>query len=239
VPIKINDSVVGVIELINRKDRVNYGDSDLSILEIFANYTSTLIKNALDAMRFEDLSKRDNLTGLFNDRYFHERLDLETRKAIEEDSDLSLIFFDLDRFKEVNDTHGHLVGSRVLTEIAVLIEEVFLGLGHAAARYGGDEYVILMPGHSLETSHHYGETLREAIEKNVFVSEGLSPGEPPLNVEGVITCSVGIASLKKDEGKSPNEMKSALIRASDEAMYRAKDLGKNRVALDQELEASG
>ena len=62
MPIKIDDSVVGVIELINRKEKVNYGDRDLSILEIFASYTSTLIKNALDARRFEDLSKRDNLT---------------------------------------------------------------------------------------------------------------------------------------------------------------------------------
>ena len=70
MPIKIDDSVVGVIELINRKGKVNYGDRDLSILEIFASYTSTLIKNVLDARRFEDLSKRDNLTGLYNDRYF-------------------------------------------------------------------------------------------------------------------------------------------------------------------------
>ncbi len=232
VPIKINEAIIGVIELINRKDKVNFGDADLSILEIFANYTSTLIKNALDAMRFEDLSKKDNLTGLYNDRYLHERLDVEVRKAIDEESDLSMIFFDLDRFKEVNDTHGHLVGSRVLTEIAILIGDVFHGLGAASARYGGDEYVILMPGHSLETSHRYGEALREAIEKNVFISEGLTPGEPPLNVEGVITCSLGIASLKKGEGQTLNAMKSALIRAADEAMYRAKDRGKNCVSLD-------
>jgi diguanylate cyclase (GGDEF)-like protein len=232
VPIKINEAIIGVIELINRKERVNFGDADLSILEIFANYTSTLIKNALDAMRFEDLSKRDNLTGLYNDRYLHERLDLEVRKAIDEGSDLCMIFFHLDRFKEVNDTHGHLVGSQALTEIAILIREVFHDLGAASARYGGDEYVILMPGHSLEKSHHYGEILRETIKKNIFISEGLTPGEAPLNVRGVITCSVGIASLKKDEGQTLNTMKSALIRAADEAMYRAKDRGKNCVSLD-------
>ena len=84
MPIKIDDSVVGIIELINRKEKVNYDDRDLSILEIFASYTSTLIKNALDARRFEDLSKEDNLTGLYNDRYFHERLDMETQKVIDE-----------------------------------------------------------------------------------------------------------------------------------------------------------
>ena len=239
MPIKIDDSVVGVIELINRKGRVTYDDRDLAILEIFASYTSTLMKNALDARRFLDLSKRDNLTGLYNDRYFHERLDVETQKAIDEGSDLSLIFFDLDHFKEVNDTHGHLVGSRVLKEVAIIVEEVFLDSDAASARYGGDEFVILLPGYSLERSHDYGETLREAIERNVFVSEGLSSGEPPLNIEGLITCSVGIASLEKEEGKELNKMKAALIREADSAMYRAKDLGKNRVSLDKDLDASG
>ena len=239
MPIKIYDSVIGVIELINRKEKVNYDDRDLSILEIFASYTSTLIKNALDARRFEDLSKRDNLTGLYNDRYFHERLDREVRKAIDEESELSLIFFDLDHFKGVNDTHGHLIGSQVLKEVANIVEKVFLDSGAASARYGGDEFVILLPGCSLEKSDDYGETLREAIEKNVFVTESPSPGEPPLNIAGVITCSVGIASLAKEEGQELNKMKAALIRASDSAMYRAKDLGKNRVCLDGALEASG
>ncbi len=237
MPIKINDSVVGVIELINRKERLNYDNRDLSILEIFASYTSTLIKNALDARRFEDLSKRDNLTGLYNDRYFYERLEMETQKAVDEESELSLIFFDLDHFKEVNDTHGHLVGSRVLKEIALIINEVFLDSDAASARYGGDEFVILLPGYSLEQSSDYGETLREAIERNIFITEGATEGAPPLNIEGVITCSVGIASLKK-EGKDLKKMRAALIRASDSAMYRAKDLGKNRVCLDEGVEAS-
>ena len=142
-----------------------------------------------------------------------------------------MIFFDLDHFKGVNDTHGHLVGSQVLKEIAIIIEEVFLDSGAAASRYGGDEFVILMPGCSLEKSNDYGETLREAIERNVFISEGTSPGEPPLNIEGVITCSVGIASLEKEEGKELKKLQAALIRAADSAMYRAKDLGKNQVSL--------
>ncbi len=237
MPIKIDDAIVGIIELINRKEKVNYDDKDLSILEIFANYTSTLIKNALDARRFEDLSKMDNLTGLYNDRYFYERLDLEAQKAIDEGSDLSLVFFDLDHFKEVNDTHGHLVGSRVLKEVALIVDEVFLDSGAASARYGGDEFVILLPGYSLEQSSVYGETLRAAIAKNIFVRERPSPGEPALNIEGVITCSVGIASLEKEEGGELKKMKAALIRAADRAMYRAKDLGKNLVSLATDLPA--
>jgi diguanylate cyclase (GGDEF)-like protein len=239
MPIKIDNSIVGVIELINRKGGVNYDERDLSILEIFAGYTSTLIKNALDARRFEDLSKRDNLTGLYNDRYFYERLDEEARKAIENGTDLSLIFFDLDHFKSVNDTHGHLVGSRVLKEVALIVDEVFLGTDAASARYGGDEYVILLPGYSLEQGSDFAEQLRESIAQNTFVREAPAPGEPPLNIEGVITCSLGVASLERGGEEELNRLKAALIRASDAAMYRAKDLGKNRVCLDGDGEQSG
>ena len=123
--------------------------------------------------------------------------------------------------------------------IALIVNEVFLGSGAASARYGGDEFVILLPGYSLEQSSDYGETLREAIERNIFVRERPSPGEPPPNIEGVITCSVGIGSLEKEEGKELKKMEEALIRAADRAMYRSKDLGKNRVSLDKDLEASG
>jgi diguanylate cyclase (GGDEF)-like protein len=239
IPITIDASVIGAIELINRKEKVNYDEKDLSILEIFANYTSTLIKNALDARRFQDLSKRDNLTGLFNDRYFHGRLDMETKKAVKEGSDLSLIFFDLDHFKEANDTHGHLVGSRVLKEVALVMEEVFLDTGAASARYGGDEFVILLPGYSLEQSADYAETLREAIANNIFISEPLIPGEPSLNIGGLITCSAGVASIEKGDGRDERKLKDALIRAADTAMYRAKDLGKNRIFVQQDQETSG
>ena len=127
----------------------------------------------------------------------------------------------------------------MLKEVAIIVEEVFLGSRAASTRFGGDEFIILMPGYSLEDSSEYGETLRAALESNVFVREGLSAGEPPLNIEGVITCSVGIASLERENGNDPNKMKETLIRAADTAVYRAKDLGKNRVCLAKGLDASG
>ena len=96
-----------------------------------------------------------------------------------------------------------------------------------------------MPGVSLERSSDYAETLREAIARNVFVTEEPSPGEPPLNIGGVITCSVGVASLEKGGGKEAKKIKEKLIRESDAAMYRAKDLGKNRISLAGDSDASG
>lgn len=233
LPIMIENSVIGVLELINRKNKVNFSHKDVAILDIFARYTSTLITNALDARRFGDLSKKDNLTGLYNDRYFFEMLFHEVKTAIDIKSDVSLIFFDLDHFKEVNDTHGHLAGSKVLKEVAIIVEEIFVGTEAAPARYGGDEFVIIMPGTSLKDAAILAEKIRAAIESNTFIPEGIRDGGPPLNIKGLITCSVGVASLVENIGIDEGivDMEGSLLSAADRAMYKAKDLGKNRVFI--------
>jgi len=235
VPIEIEASVVGVIELINRKGKTNYDRKDLALLEIFAGYTSTLIQNALDARRFEDMSKRDNLTGLYNDRYFYEMLAHGVKKGVGEGSDIALIFFDLDRFKEINDSHGHLAGSQVLVEIARLMEDVFSGPTAILARYGGDEYVILLPGMGLEEAGEYAERFRKRVAESIFLSEPGKDGKGPLNIGGIITCSVGVASLLANVGETSDfsAMEGQLLKAADEAMYRAKEEGKNRVVLSR------
>ncbi|MBE9502983.1 MAG: GGDEF domain-containing protein [Proteobacteria bacterium] len=233
IPIEIEGAVIGVIELINRKGRPNFDQRDLSLLEIFARYTSTLIQNALDARRFEELSKIDDLTGLYNDRFFYEMLSKGVERGLKDDKDITLIFFDLDRFKEVNDMHGHLSGSRVLKEVAILMTEVFLGSNAVMARYGGDEYVILLPDTNLKKASAYAEELRKRIADSSFLKEPISATEPALNISGVITCSVGVASLFENVQKSKNlrSMEENLIKAADGAMYTAKDHGKNRVVV--------
>ena len=232
-PIAIHESVIGVIELINKRGGAHFTENDLALLEIFAGYTSTLVQNALDARRFEELSKRDNLTGLYNDRYFLERLPWEVRRVTAQGGDLSIIFLDLDRFKEVNDTYGHLAGSQVLREIAVLVNEVFEGMSAITARYGGDEFIIILPDTTLKVASRYAERLRALIAGTIFIREGLHADSQPLNISGLITASVGVASLTQNVAQKEDEMDvvGGLIKAADSAMYRAKDLGKNRVAL--------
>jgi diguanylate cyclase (GGDEF)-like protein len=232
-PIEIEGSTIGVIELINRKDRINYDRKDLVLLEIFAGYTATLIQNALIARNFEEMSIRDNLTGLYNDRYFFHFLEYAVGRALKNSGDVTIIFFDLDRFKEINDTHGHLAGSATLKEVSDIIKEIFSPTNAAASRYGGDEYVIVMPDTGIDEAAKYAERIRDNISRNVFLRKKGPGGLPSLKIKGVITCSIGVASLSESimpEG-TVREIAEALIKASDSAMYSAKEHGKNRVVI--------
>ncbi len=232
-PIVIEGSTIGVIELINRKAGESYTDIDLSLLKIFAGYTATLILNALIAQSFEELSRRDNLTGLCNDRYFFHMLEHEIEKAVRLKEPISLIFFDLDHFKQINDTHGHLAGSTVLKEIGDILREIFHGTSAISARYGGDEYSVILPGMDRSEAAQYAEHVRSNIVNNTFLKEKVPGINAPLNIKGLITCSMGVASFPDHIKRVKNNrvMADALIRAADEAMYQAKERGKNRIVV--------
>ena len=235
-PINIKGVTIGVIELINRVNGDDYGRGDLTLLKIFAEYTSTLIQNSLDAKRFGELSIKDNLTGLYNDRYFYDRLAKDIKNSLTDKKNLSLLFLDLDRFKEVNDTYGHLAGSRVLTELGSILAGSLKNRLATAARYGGDEFIVILPDTSLEKALKYAEDLRKAIQEFVFIKRSRPGGEKALRIAGVITSSIGIASLDPslitglhDQG----ELREALIKAADSAMYSSKQKGKNCVTASE------
>lgn len=235
-PITVNGSTIGVIELINRKGRTNYDRKELYLLEIFAGYTATLVNNALLAGKFEELSKRDDLSGLYNDRYFFRSLEHEVIKATKHGGELGLIFFDLDHLKEVNDTYGHLAGSMVLREIGDILRKIFRGTDAVMARYGGDEYVIILPDTNLEKAKGYAENIRRDIAANTFMEKRGISGRPPLKLKNIITSSVGVALLPRDIESSVNIRKLVedFVRAADSAMYMAKAHGRNRVIVAKE-----
>lgn len=182
---------------------------------------------------FEKLSRLDNLTGLYNDRFFFESLEKEIDRAVLKGMDVSLIFFDLDHFKDINDTHGHLAGSRTLKEVGGLLEEIFNKTKAVVSRYGGDEFVIILPDTGLEVAGEYAETLRKKIEDNIFIKESAGAKEKALNIKGIITCSAGVASLKENIISDRKTMRigTALISQADKAMYEAKEQGKNKVCF--------
>jgi len=232
IPIRIEEEVCGVLELINRQSQEDYDADDLNLLEIFAGYISISIQNVLDGRQAQEIAKRDNLTGLFNDRYLHIALMRAVGVAQERGTDLAVLFLDLDFFKRVNDTHGHLAGSQVLQEVGGILQDAVEDLGAFPARYGGDEFVVVAPELSLAGAVDLAEEIRNTIVESVFC-EG--PGEiqhEPLHLRG-LTCSVGVATLRRhlDGDVTGDGAKSTLLRLADSAMYVAKETGRNRTAV--------
>lgn len=232
IPIRIEQEVCGVLELINRRGAPGYSEQDRNLLDIFAGYISISIQNVLDGRQAQEIAKRDNLTGLYNDRYLHVAVTDTIRRCQEEERDLAVLFLDLDFFKHVNDNHGHLAGSQVLREVGHLLRRKVAGVEGIAARYGGDEFVLLLPGCDLAAAVDVAEEIRAEIVATDFCA---LPGEiqpDPLHLGG-ITCSIGVATLKRHlpEAMPVEKSKSTLLRLADTAMYVAKETGRNRTAI--------
>lgn len=233
VPIYIGKNVCGVLELVNRLEGKVFTQRDLTLLEIFSGYTSFMLQNALDAKRAHELAKRDDLTGLFNDRWFNIRLNEALSDARKTGKEAVLIFMDLDRFKVINDCHGHLAGSQVLREVGFLLKRVVNQENATVARYGGDEFVMVLPETSLEKGVEICEVLRDAIASTTYLSGDWSFSMPALNLHGILSASIGIAQYIPDlKSNAPVDLeKNNLLRRADAAMYRAKSRGKNQVVI--------
>lgn len=231
VPIRLGNATCGVLELINRKGSENYVQSELELLQIFAGYISTSLQNVLDANRYRELAKRDDLTGLYNDRFFNQKLTEEVEAAEQKGTDLSLIFLDLDRFKGVNDRYGHLVGSQTLREIGLALAAAVPEKQAWVARYGGDEFVVIAPGCDLREGIELAESIRVRIENSPFrIEPGTETGV--LLRAGTVTASLGVASyreLRVPSGASSKLRRNLFIKVADQSMYEAKAQGKNRV----------
>jgi diguanylate cyclase (GGDEF)-like protein len=233
VPIYIGKHVCGVLELVNRLEGKSYTRRDMTLLEIFAGYTSFTLQNALDAKRAHELAKKDDLTGLYNDRWFHVRLSETLLEARKTGKEAVLLFMDLDRFKFVNDCHGHLAGSQVLREVGFLLKRIIARGDATVARYGGDEFVMILPDTSIEDGLRVCEEIRKTIEHTTFLEREWGFSMPPLHLRGILSASIGVARHAPDPSttSSIDVEKSELLRRADIAMYHAKSLGKNQVVV--------
>jgi diguanylate cyclase (GGDEF)-like protein len=217
VPVRGRERVLGVIELINYVAELKLSEDDLFRLQALADYAAIAIENARYVQRIHELTITDDITKLYNSRHLHSILDAEVYRSTRYQYEFSLIFIDLDYFKTVNDKYGHLVGSKLLSELGQLIKG-HLRLIDFGFRYGGDEFVILLPQTPKRNSINVARRLHQLIGKHVFLEQ------EGLNIR--ITASLGIASFPDDA-----QNKEDLIRLADHAMYMVKDNHRNNIAV--------
>jgi diguanylate cyclase (GGDEF)-like protein len=172
------------------------------------------------------LSEVDPLTGIANRRRFEETLAREWRRATRDELSLSLVMIDIDAFKAFNDAHGHQVGDQCLRRVATEIREALTRPGDLVARYGGEEFAAILPSTPARGAHAVAEMLRSRVESLATPHSGAT--------SGVVTISLGVATASPGAASSPE----TLVAAADEALYRAKRAGKNRVESAGPVEAT-
>lgn len=215
VPMKFKDQVVGVIELINSYEELDFNESDISLISAIADFAAIALENAGSYKRINRLVATDDLTGLYNSRHFGQLISKELGRAKRYEEELSLVFLDLDHFKSINDKHGHLVGSRMLSEFGRLIGNNIRS-SDLAARYGGDEFAVILPHTGKEQAVKLAVKLLDIMQRTTFISDESIPIH--------LTASFGVSTFPSDASNG-----SELIKAADVAMYGAKEDGRASV----------
>ncbi len=216
-PLRESEKILGVL-FVGFEQAHQFGEEQQLLLMSFADQGSLALRNAVLYEKVKELSNTDPLTGLANRRKFDQALVTELARARRYDNSLSLVLFDVDNFKQVNDTLGHSAGDAVLDQLAGLLRQQ-LRLADIAARFGGDEIALILPKTDLQQAELLAERLREKIRQAPFICE---------NQTVQVTCSFGISGGK---GEALSENPLDLFKQADVALYRAKNSGRDRVEV--------
>lgn len=219
LPLTSHDRRLGVIYFY-RTDRDTFTPAEIELLTTFASLTAQAIENARLYVQSQEQARTDALTGLDNRREFQRRLDEEIERALRHDRPLSLLMLDLDHFKRVNDTYGHPAGDEVLRATAARIRTEIRPADHAA-RYGGEEFVAILPETPAAGARVVAERVRRAVAG--------APFRLPDGREIGLTVSIGVLCYPDDANGSRR-----VVEHADQALYVAKETGRNRVVLYQE-----
>ena len=216
VPVRYRDHCLGVIELINCVERDGFMERDLALLEALADFAAIALENARHVKRIHELTITDDCTSLYNARHMDFILETEIYRSQRYGYEFSVVFIDLDHFKGINDTFGHLIGSKLLAEVGQVVKSACRRIDFAF-RYGGDEFVIVLPQASKENAFVVARRLHKLIgETKWLIAEGLDVR---------FTASIGVASYPSDA-----KTKVELLHLADEAMYAIKNTTRNGVA---------
>ena len=221
LPLLIRGEVIGVFEVVNVEDEKYFREKYLPLLAILADYVAIAVDNVHNLQKLQARTYIDEVTGFYNPRYLACKLDHLLPLVLEKKEFFSVAFLDLDDFKQVVDTHGHLLGSQILGEVARVIHSQ-LRPDDSLVRYGGDEFIILMPQTSQEEALAVVRKLRRAINSAIFLQkEAINLG---------LTASYGIATLPQDARD-----RETLLRIADRAMFRSKGRGKDGIMVGKDL----
>jgi diguanylate cyclase (GGDEF)-like protein len=224
VPLIARGNSLGVIELVSDEGGDGFDQDDLQMLTQVADYAAIAIDNARNFRRVEELTLSDEHTGLGNTRAMRTLLKREVARAERFVRPVSLLFLDLDNFKSVNDTRGHIVGSALLRQVGARLLDCIRSVD-SAFRYGGDEFAVVL----LETGPTGGQHVAQRIVERMRTPFDMGIGEA-----FVVTCSVGVAAFPDHATTA-----SGLLDAADKAMYRAKNGGRNQVQAAHAGEGRG
>jgi two-component system cell cycle response regulator len=226
LPFSIDRGQYGVFLVRRTRDQERFGPADLEFAQAVITAAVAVIQRAqmvestmADNARLEQLAQTDPLTQLLNRRALTERITAEMERALRYDSTMALLMIDLDHFKRVNDTYGHLVGDDVLRDVGQLLSDT-IRTSDIVARYGGEEFLVLLPETDDAGAESFAERIRFAVEQHLFASVSLPE---PLH----LTASVGVAVYPAARIESVED----LFARADAALYRAKADGRNRVRM--------
>ena len=226
LPFTIERGQYGVFLVRRTRDQEPFGASDLEFAQAVITAAVAVIQRAqmvestmADNARLEQLAQTDPLTQLLNRRALTERITAEMERALRYDSTLALLMIDLDHFKRVNDTYGHLVGDDVLRDVAKLLVDT-IRVSDIVARYGGEEFLVLLPETDDAGAESFADRIRAAVEEHDFTDNGEHP-------QLRLTSSIGVAMYPAARIESVED----LFARADAALYRAKADGRNRVRL--------
>lgn len=211
VPIQTKDVVLGAFISLGRESKV-FSSEDLATASALADFTAIALENAGLFAELQRSAITDSLTGVYNTRFFHEVLGRETARADRYTTPLSLLMIDVDSFKLVNDTYGHVVGNKVLTQIGQVLERTVRNTDFVF-RCGGDEFGVVLPGTNLEGAMHVAEKILQRVDASDILTT--------LGYSGPVTVSIGLSEYHRGSHFE------TLVAEADQALYASKRSSKN------------
>jgi diguanylate cyclase (GGDEF)-like protein len=216
-PLTSRGRTIGVVEIMNRAQGTRFTKRDMNLLLTLVEPAAIALENAFLFQKTQELTVTDDLTKLYNSRYVNGYLERAIESARETSGSLAVMFLDLDGFKSVNDRHGHFYGSRTLREVGGLLRSA-VREEDVVSRYGGDEFVIVLPDTDAQGALAVAERIRTAVKNHRFLAE--------FGLDARLSASLGL-SLYPDHGQEPQE----LMQKADQAMYSVKEHGKDAVRV--------